>query len=174
MSKHKSILALIFGASILAAPLTASASDQSPALCDEAILMSYFPAPFVEKTLDKHNVPQGQREAILKELAEKDKEVIALVEEKAAKMPKNPLRDPSLRQEAIKIFRDTLYELFSKTMQAHGTTNREEILVMLDEVQRQKAEYFAKCMEHAQKERGPANNEPSQPLKREGQAPNEE
>ena len=57
--------------------------------------MTYFPEPFVKESLKKHDIPTGQREAIQKALASKDKEVITLIEEKASQMTPNPLKDPS-------------------------------------------------------------------------------
>jgi hypothetical protein len=115
--------------------------------CKTEIMLSYFPEEFVGVTLEKFNVPQAQRSAIKTELSGKDKEVIAIVEERAAKMSPNPLKDPQHRQEAIKIFKDTLYEMFSGVMQKHGVNDKEQIQAMLDDVQQQKAKYFAKCME---------------------------
>ncbi len=120
---------------------------ESTEISEDKILMSFFPEPFVAKTLEKFNVPQAQRDTIQKELSEMDEQIIMAVEEKASKMNPNPLLDPSLRKEAIKIFRDTLLEKFSKVMESHGVTNKEEIASMLDDIQKQKAEYFAKKME---------------------------
>lgn len=141
----------------LCAPAVSSAQSKSDE-CTQEVLMSYFPDKFVSQTLDKFQVPQAQRAAIQKELAEKDKQVIPMVEEKAGKMTPNPLRDPQLRQEAVKIFRETLFELFASTMQAHGINDKTQIQSMLDDVQQQKAKQFAACMDRLgpQKEGTPA------------------
>ena len=116
--------------------------------------MSYFPESLVAKTLEKFKVPQGQRSAIIKELNAKDHEVVSMVEERAGKMTPNPLKDPKHRQEAVKIFRDTLYELFSGVMKTHGINDGEQIQAMLDDLQQQKAKQFASCMEQHQTQNG--------------------
>lgn len=146
MTATRKMIALCFGAVALLAPLTtttAAVQDE----CAREELMSYFPARFVTQTLDNYKVPQGQRTAILRELADKDKQVIPTVEERAAKMNPNPLRDPKQRQEAVKIFRDVLSELFTGTMEAHGINDKKQIQEMLDDIQQQKAKQFAFCMD---------------------------
>ena len=97
--------------------------------------------------MSKYKVPQDQWDAINKELAEKDKDVIKMVEEKASKVSPNLLRDPQQRQAAVKLFRETLFEVFSKVMKAHGITDDKQIQEMLDDVQKQKALRFKECME---------------------------
>lgn len=120
--------------------------------CSPDVLMSYYPERFVAETLDRFEVPQENRDQIISALAEKNKEVVPLVEEKAAKKTPNPLRDPQYRQEAVTIFRETLYELFSSVMQANGINNQEQIQSMLDDIQQQKAKQFAECMERFESE----------------------
>ena len=111
------------------------------------MIISYCPEKFVDVTLDKFKVPEDQRAAIKSELAEKDKGVVTMVEEKAATMDPNPLRDPSQREQAVKIFRETLYTLFSGVMTEHGVEDKEQIQAMLDDIQYQKAQFFTQCME---------------------------
>jgi hypothetical protein len=69
------------------------------------------------------------------------------VEEKASKMDPNPLKDPSQRQAAVKLFRDTLFEVFSGVLNEHGVTDEQKVRAMLDDIQHQKAVRFAQCME---------------------------
>lgn len=97
--------------------------------------------------MERFEIPQSQWPSIQSELAEKDREVVPRVEEKAVKMTPNPLRDPQKRQQAVKIFRETLYELFADVMQAHGINNQEQIQRMLNDIQQQKARQFAQCVE---------------------------
>jgi hypothetical protein len=124
-----------------------NAAIETADTCSTEVLLSYFPDQFVANTLEAYKVPVAQRAEIQRQLSEKGHEVIARVEEKAAKMSPNPLRDPLHRQEAVKIFRDTLFELFASVMNAHGINNNQEIQAMLDDLQQQKAKYFARCME---------------------------
>lgn len=133
--------------------------------CSKELLLSYFPESFVRETLKKFNVPQDKWDAIVKELNEKDKEVVKIVEDKASKVTPNPLKDPSQRQAAVKIFRETLTDVFSTTLKKNGVTDDNQIQQMLDDVQQQKAKRFAQCMEQ---QRSQQPGQPGQP----GQAPN--
>lgn len=135
---------LIAVAALLAA---ADAFAQVEDGCTEEILLSYYPEKFVAITLERFEIPQSQWSSIQNELKDKDKEVVPRVEEKAGKMTPNPLRDPQKRQQAIKIFRETLYELFADVMQAHGINKQEQIQAMLNDIQQQKARQFAQCVE---------------------------
>lgn len=130
----------------VSAPLAAY-SEQSIDECSRELLLTYFPEPFVKETLKTFNVPEDKWENIQKSLASKDKEVIQLVEKKAAEMDPNPLKDPQARQAAVKLFRATLFQLFSDVMQANGINDEKQIQAMLDSIQLQKAQRFAKCMQ---------------------------
>lgn len=134
------------GATVLPTQVSAApaAVDEE---CSQEILLSYFPGVFVSETLVRFNVPKDQHEAIKKELAVKDKDIIKQVEAKANKQTPNPLKDPQQRQAAVKLFRDTLFENFSAVLRAHGVTDDKQIQAMLDDVQQQKAKRFARCME---------------------------
>lgn len=137
------VLMLIYAA---CAPLAAH-SEQTVDECSRELLLTYFPEPFVKETLKTFNVPEEKWGEIQKSLASKDKEVIQLVEKKAAEMDPNPLKDPQARQAAVKLFRATLFQLFSDVMQANGITDEKQIQAMLDSIQLQKAQRFAKCMQ---------------------------
>lgn len=122
-------------------------AEQAVDECSKELLLAYFPEPFVKETLKKFNVPQDKWSAIASQLVSKDKAVVQIVEEKAATMDPNPLRDPQARQAAVKLFRDTLLGLFTEVMQANGISDPKEIQSMLEDLQQQKAERFAKCMQ---------------------------
>lgn len=122
--------------------------------CSQEILLSYFPGVFVDETLTRFNVPKNQTDAIKKELAARDKEIIKQVEAKAAKMDPNPLKDPQQRQAAVKLFRETLLENFSAVMKAHDIKDDKQIQAMLDDIQQQKAKRFARCMENQRNKQG--------------------
>lgn len=138
-------LAMIVGLSMFSFSLTAQQEEEIE--CSQDILISYFPEPFVKETLNRFNIPQSKWEAITQELSGKDEEVVKTVEEKAEKMDPNPLRDLKLRQEAVRIFRETLLQVFTSVMRLHGVTDPQQIQVMLDDIQQQKAKFFAQCME---------------------------
>lgn len=133
------------------------AAEQTIDECSKELLLAYFPEPFVKDSLKKFQVPEEQWELIQKELASKDKEVIKIVEQKASQMDPNPLKDPQARQTAVKLFRDTLLQIFSDVMKAHGITDEKQIQEMLDHVQQQKAQRFAKCMQKENQSNPPSN-----------------
>lgn len=115
--------------------------------CSRELLISYFPKVFVTETLKKYNVPEDKWDAITSDLAQKDQQVIKTVEDKASQMNPNPLKDPQQRQAAVKLFRETLTDLFASTMKANGVTDEKQISDMLNDIQQQKAKRFAMCMQ---------------------------
>lgn len=129
-----------------AAPVLANVSETIDE-CSKELLIAYFPEVFVKETLKKFNVPQSSWAAITQELNGKEADIIKMVEEKAEKMKENPLKDPKQRQEAVKIFRETLLQVFSGVMKKNGVTDDKQIQSMLDDIQQQKAKRFAQCME---------------------------
>ena len=113
-SKLRPIYALVMAsACIFATPTTLNAADSSVMECSKELLLAYFPETFVTETLKKFKVPESEWAGINKDLSSKDGDVIKMVEEKASKMDPNPLKDPQQRQGAVKIFRETLLEIFS-------------------------------------------------------------
>jgi len=118
--------------------------------CTKEELMTFFPQQVVESVLLKAHLSKEQAEAISKELAQKDRELAKLVEEKAAKVDPNPFKDLSQRDLAIRIYRETLYEVFAKVLKSHGVTNEDQIQTLLDEMQAAKSELFIECIRKQQ------------------------
>ena len=172
MAKQRLAFLVMCGLGVVFSPINAQTnsnnSDNSEISND--MMMSYFPEIFVERTLERYRIPQAQRIPIQKELADKNQEVIDLVEDKASKMTTNPLRDPKMREEAVKIFRDSLYQVFSKVMHSHGVTDKEELHEMLDDIQRQKAEYFSQRLQQYKEENRRQNEKQRPGLTRQPQA----
>lgn len=139
------LAAILAPAFVMGQPMTNAQVDE----CSKEILLSYFPEPFVVPTLKKFNVPQEKIDPIVQALAEKNKDVLRLVEERASKMDPNPFKgfDPSQRAAAVKIFRETLTQVFGDVLKANGVTDDNQIAQMLEDIQRQKAANFAKCRE---------------------------
>jgi len=149
-------LAICFGSSAVV-----NAESKIEDECTKDLLLSYFPEPFVMQTLERFDVPEEKRAQIAHDLIEQDRKVIQKVEMKAERLDPNPLRDPSKRQEAVKLFRETLFELFAEVLHRYDVKDEAKIQDMLDDIQRQKAEQFARCMEkHTPKiQKEPANIE---------------
>lgn len=115
--------------------------------CAKELLLSYFPESMVTDTLKRFNVPQDKWAGIAKSLSNKDKDIVKMVEQKATAMNPNPLKDPQQRQAAVKLFRDTLLQVFTDAMKENGVQDTAQFQAMLDDIQQQKAKKFAMCME---------------------------
>lgn len=130
--------------------------------CSKELLISYFPEPFVNEILAEYQISKDLWPQINSALQDQDKTIISTVEAKAAKMNPNPLKDPSQRNTAVAIFKETLYETFAKVMNQYGIDDKEQIAAMLDEIQFKKAKRFRECMEKQNSmEIQPVDNEES-------------
>lgn len=125
--------------------------------CAREILLSYFPAPMVNETLKKFDVPQDKWSGITSSLSSKDKDVVKIVEQRASAMNPNPLKDPQQRQAAVKLFKETLLEVFTDAMKQNGLTDTSKFQAMLDDIQQQKAKKFAMCLEKQKGQPAPSN-----------------
>lgn len=127
-----------------AAPTTAATDE-----CSIELLRSFFPEKFVSATLEKFNVPEDKRAAIIKELSTRDRQVLKIVEEKASKLTPNPFkdRDPRQRQVGVKLFRDTLLQIMTEVFNENGITDQKQIQDMLDNINQEKAKNFRDCIE---------------------------
>jgi hypothetical protein len=155
----RSFVRLAVSMSALALPLSASAAPNtaiapvvptaSSALdeCSKELLLSYFPQTYVNNSLKKFNIPEDKWAGINRSLASKDKEIVKMVEQKASAINPNPLKDPQQRQAAVKLFRDTLFEVFSAALHENGVQQTDQLHAILDDIQQQKAKKFAECME---------------------------
>lgn len=147
------LVALILGCSVLflsalqAAPMPSAPQAPQMDECSKELLLSYYPADFVTETLKKYNVPQDKWAGIIRALTGKEKDIVKTVEDKASKMNPNPLKDPKERQEAVKLFRDALMDVFANAMRSNGVTDESKYQAMLDDVQQQKAKKFAECVQ---------------------------
>gem|GEM_PF-4690496 len=114
--------------------------------CTKEELMTFFPQQVVESVLTAAHLPKNQVTAIALELAQKDGELAKLVEAKAAKAQPNPFNNLSQRDLAIRIYRETLYEVFAKVLKFHGVTDEDQIQTLLDEMQAAKSKLFIECI----------------------------
>lgn len=124
--------------------------------CTKEELMRFFPEQLVESILIKAKLPKEKADAIAQELAQKDKELARLVEEKSAKIDPNPFKNLSQRDLAVRIYRETLYEVFAKVLKAHDITDDDQIQTLLDELQEARSKLFIECIR-----KQPKSSEPS-------------
>jgi hypothetical protein len=118
--------------------------------CTKEELMTFFPQQVVQSVLTHSNMTKEQATDIAQELSQKDKELAKIVEEKADKLEPNPFKDLSQRDLAIRIYRETLYEIFAKVLKSHGITNEDQIQTLLDEIQMAKSKLFIECIRKQQ------------------------
>ena len=114
--------------------------------CTKEELMRFFPEQVVQSILVKHNIPKEQADLIARDLSQKDLELSKKVEEKSEKLESNPFKNLSQREVAAKIYRETLYEVFSNVLKAHGVTDQDQIQIMLDELQEARSKLFIECI----------------------------
>lgn len=156
----KSVMGFVFGAGALFAPFTMSAIVTADATdeCAKELLLSYFPEPIVKETLKRFSIADDKVAGITKSLSLKDKDVVKVVEEKAKNMNPNPLKDPQQRAAAVKLFRETLLQVFTEALKENGITDTSKFQAMLDDIQQQKAKKFAMCMDR-QKAQAQSNDD---------------
>lgn len=132
---------------VMQMPLISADTPSVGEECSQKALRSYFPEKFVRETLKKFHVPEDKWTTITQGLTGKEQDFEKNVEAKAEKMPSNPLRDPNQRQAAVKIFKESLYEVASQVFKANGISDDRQIQDMVDDIQHQKARQFAQCIE---------------------------
>lgn len=118
--------------------------------CSKEVLMSFFPKPIVTDVLTENKISNDKITVIVSELAKQNDSIIKMVQEKASKMDPNPLKDPAKREEAAKIFKGTILDVFGNVLKAQGVTDEAQIKTMLDTIQERKAKLFADCMQKMQ------------------------
>jgi hypothetical protein len=129
-------------------------SSVDTSLCTKEVLMTFFPQPVVKAILIRHGISESEANKIAKELSSKDPQVIKLVESKASAMDPNPLNDVNQRDTAVRIFSDTLYEVFSNVLKAHNVeASDNDIQTILDDTKEVKGKLFVECIkkEHSMK-----------------------
>jgi hypothetical protein len=114
--------------------------------CTKEELMRFFPEQVVQSVLVKSNIPKEQAETIAHDLSLKDQELAKIVEEKSSKIEPHPFKNLSQRELAIRIYRETLYEVFAGVLKAHGITSEDQIQSLLDELQEARSKLFIECI----------------------------
>lgn len=129
-------------------------SGEESMTCSKEVLMTFFPQPIVRAILIRNKVPTDQAETISRELASRDQDIVKMVEKKASQKENNPFRDFSHREEAIKMFRETLYEVFSSVLKKYGMNDDEKMRTLLDDIQEAKGRLFVECIKKENLEKG--------------------
>jgi len=128
-----------------------AAYDEPQDDCANFLLISYFPESIVNEVLSAYQVSQGLWPAINADLAEQSDVVVNIDEKKAASMKSNPMYDVTQENATANVYRQSLFEVFSQTMNKYGIDRPEQIEAMLDEIQYKKGELYDDCMQKKQK-----------------------
>lgn len=127
--------------------------------CSTNELMSFFPKTVVEVVLLQAKFSPEDAKTIAGELSKKNPELASLVEKKASKMNPNPFIDLSQRDQGLKIYRETLYEVFSKVLKEHGVADEVTVQGLLEDIRETKSKLFIECIRKQQT----TSNTPSTP-----------
>lgn len=130
----------------LGSPLSADYTEAEDEVCSQELFVAFFPPAFVSETLTTFQIPQEKHEAIIRELADQELDVIPLVEMKAAAMNPNPLNQPDQQDIVIGLFEEVVVDVFTNVLTDNGVSDQQVIHEMLEDIHRQKAERFRQCM----------------------------
>lgn len=117
-----------------------------PSTCTKEDLMVFFPQPIVKAVLIRHHFSDSDAEHIAKMLAGKQSEIIHIIENKASQVHPNPFEDLSQRDVALKIFKETLYQVLRQVLQTYQKTNKEEIQAILEDTRVVRGRLFIECI----------------------------
>ncbi len=134
-----------------------AADDQSDPVkypkCSKEELMMFFPKPVVKGVLIKAHFSEKDADSIANLLAAEDRGMAKIVDEKASHYSPNPFKDLSQRDQAIKIYQETLFEVFANALKSHGIKDENQIRSLLDEVRTIKSKMFIECIKQQQDEK---------------------
>ena len=126
--------------------LSAETVDIEGMTCTKEELMTSFPQAVIESILLKSQLSAEEASKIAIELSQKNQELTQMIETKVSRLDPHPFKDLSQRDLAIKIYRESRYEVFAKVLKAHGITNEDQIQSLLDEIQMAQSKLFIECI----------------------------
>lgn len=106
----------------------------------------FFPEGIVKNVLIQANFTKEESDSIANELAVKDRGMAKLVDQKAAQYQPNPFKELNQRDQAIKIYQETLFEVFANVLKEHGVKDENQIRALLDEIRLIKSKNFIDCI----------------------------
>lgn len=116
--------------------------------CYYSIERNFFNPRFVSQALALHGVSQSAWMEINRVLAENARQVPQLVKARAQKMHPNPFGIPFLPEEAGKLLKQVLFEVFSRTISQFGesvATNSGQVQEMFDYIREQQKRNLVAC-----------------------------
>jgi hypothetical protein len=130
-----SILSLLFFSSLHAQDIP----------CDSAELNKNFPDAYVNYVLEFYNIPKNKWKFITDELASKEGSVQQIVKDKAAEMSPNPLTPPVESVTVSRLYRETIYDIFSSTLKDNEIESETTIRDMFSRILDMKGKRFWEC-----------------------------
>lgn len=121
-------------------------SSENNIECSKEELMQFFPQKLVRSVLIKTDMSPAKVTTITIMLSQKDSELSRTIESESEKLDENLMTHVSQREAAAKIYRETLYQVFSKVMNENGITDPDQIQKLLDELQEARSKLFLDCI----------------------------
>ena len=122
-------------------------SSQPVERCDKDDLLKYFPAEIVKEVLkNKTKLKEEQVVKIVAQLSNVDDEIDQIVQAKASKMQPNPFKRAGFRNVGLKIYQETVLEVFVKVLSAQESINEAEARELLEEIRLAKGKIFINCI----------------------------
>lgn len=95
---------------------------QDPSPCLKNLQLHFFEPPRVNEVLNFYRIPQEYWTPIVIEIELRSLEVPGRMKQKTNRMIPNPIEYPMNKNQAAKLLKATLYEVFSESIRASSTT----------------------------------------------------
>lgn len=95
---------------------------QDPSPCLKNMQLHFFETTRVNEVLNFYQIPQEYWSPIVIEIQLRSVEVPGRMKQKTNRMVPNPIEYPMNRNQAAKLLKETLYEVFSESIRASSTT----------------------------------------------------
>lgn len=113
--------------------------------CYKDLEVNFFNPTLVNEALSLHSISQSNWTLINTELQNNLKRVPELVKERAKKMNPNPFGNPFQPQEASKLLREVLLEVFSETLAGFQITNQGKVQEMFRYIRERQSQRLLSC-----------------------------
>lgn len=114
--------------------------------CYRSLQTEFFPYSLVAQSASLNNIWQDQWDKLYRDLSANSQLVPSLIETKASRMVPNPLSPPFNYLAAAALLRETLFEIFSATLQNNYITNPATIRGMFRYIRSQQAGRLRACL----------------------------
>jgi len=114
--------------------------------CTEDFEKNPFPVEIVNKVLDQFRVPASEWADINFALQRQSALLDVKVQQKAAKLERNPFNPPQQTVVIGRLQHEALIESFGYVMRQHGIKTKRRIYDMFDAIQDEKAEMMWECL----------------------------